>query len=120
LPDGAEGRCLGQGQEPKELMDEGQSIHRKGLVWSEVRKLAQGAAATIKGSFIFNYHSCANCIVYIINVLPCYSYLSPLQIENKPCDGVTKHAIVPGPVSLVANKLKISEKCYFDAKSDFF
>ncbi len=43
-----------------------------------------------------------------------YSFFSPRQVKNKPCDGIMKLAFTHGPNSLVANSWF---SCLFREKS---
>jgi hypothetical protein len=44
-----------------------------------------------------NYCALCNIVYYCI-------HFSPLQVKNKPCEGVSKSAFILGPVSMVVNR----------------
>jgi hypothetical protein len=91
---------------------EGQSVYSMGLVQREVRILAQRATTQNKGLFILlNHHTCANNSLYILYIcFLSHSYFSSLQVKNIPCEGVTKHAFILGPVVLIVNNCSSHKK----------
>ncbi len=73
--------------------------------------LAQRATFPREGLFIFcfNRHTCANNPLNMLKIcFLCYSYFSPLQVKNKPCDGDAKYEFILEPVSLVVNRYCIT------------
>jgi hypothetical protein len=97
------GGVLGVGAGVKGACGRGLVNSQPGLEWREVLVIAQRATTPGKRFFHFYFTHVLSFIVYIVNMLLCYSYFQPLQVKNKPHDEVRKHAFVLEPISLVAN-----------------
>jgi hypothetical protein len=93
-----------------------------GLVWREVRILAQRSTTSSKGFLSIITTHVMHCIYCKYAILRC-SYFCPLQVKNKPHDGDAKHAFIIGPVSLVANSFyqkNVFLKAFFQTKIKSF
>jgi hypothetical protein len=78
--------------------------------WREVCTLALKATSPSEGFFAFENFTCKHCTLYII----VQYYFSPLQVKNKPRQGVKTPAFILGPVNMVANMY--CNSCYFVGK----
>jgi hypothetical protein len=73
-----------------------------GQAWREVRTLALRATTPRKGVFAFGNPThliTLHCIIMYNTV-----YIYPLQVKNKPREGIAKPVFILGPVSVVANR----------------
>ncbi len=99
--------CLGYGQGSKGLVGKRQLIHSMGLVWRDSSHPCTKSYLPKRRPFhfCFNRHTCANNSLNMLKIcFLFYSYFSPLQVKNKPCDGGTKHEFILEPVSLVVDR----------------
>jgi hypothetical protein len=79
------------------LVGKGQSNHSIRLEEREVCILALKTTTPSKG---FLCLKASTKLAYIVSYC---IYFSPLQVKNKPCETVTKHAFILGPVSMLEN-----------------